>query len=290
MSSTFYKDKEVVMRESFVEAGGGARLWCVDQGAGVPLVLCHGGPGLWDSLGSVAGMVDDLARVIRWDQRGCGRSAGEGPHTVAAYVEDLDTLRRHFGFDAWVVGGHSWGASLALSYALAHPDRTRGVVYLSGTGLGSGWRAVAKAEQARRLTTAERAELTDLEARPRTRVEESRCRRLSWITDLADRSHADELMTEMDLPYQINFRANAEIGVEVKRWHEADQVRRCRHLETPALIVHGAQDPRPPWAVASLADAVANSEVHVLDGVGHLPWLEAPNQVSALLREFIGRV
>ncbi|HJS95420.1 MAG TPA: alpha/beta fold hydrolase [Solirubrobacteraceae bacterium] len=102
----------------------GASLWTETQGAGVPLVLCHGGPGLSDNLQPVAARVDDLARVHRYDQRGSGRSRSAGPFDVASFVADLDALRRHWGHERWLVGGHSWGANLALCYAVTHPHRT----------------------------------------------------------------------------------------------------------------------------------------------------------------------
>jgi pimeloyl-ACP methyl ester carboxylesterase len=57
----------------------GATLWAVSSGAGVPAVLCHGGPGLSDNLGPVATMVEDFALVHRYDQRGSGRSCSSGP-------------------------------------------------------------------------------------------------------------------------------------------------------------------------------------------------------------------
>jgi molybdenum cofactor cytidylyltransferase len=112
----------------------GASLWTATQGGGVPLVLCHGGPGLSDNLGPIAEMVDDLALVHRYDQRGSGRSRSSGPFDVEAFVADLEALRRRWGHERCLAGGHSWGANLALCYALAHPDRTLGVIYLAGSG------------------------------------------------------------------------------------------------------------------------------------------------------------
>ena len=104
----------------------GATLWTVSGGAGLPAVLCHGGPGLSANLGPVAAMVEGLALVHCYDQRGSGRSRSSGPFDVASFVADLEALRRHWGHDRWLVGGHSWGANLALFYALRHPDRTLG--------------------------------------------------------------------------------------------------------------------------------------------------------------------
>ena len=69
-------------------AVAGATLWTARQGTGPALVLCHGGPGLWDYLGPVADMVDDRATAYRYDQRACGRSSGGPPFdmtTCAGY-------------------------------------------------------------------------------------------------------------------------------------------------------------------------------------------------------------
>ncbi len=131
----------------------GAVLWTVSQGAGLPVVLCHGGPGLSDNLEPLAFMIDDLARVHRYDQRGSGRSHGDGGFDVDTFIADLDALRTHWGHPKWVLGGHSWGANLALFYALAHPEHTLAVIYLAGTGLRWGWQQDA---QQRRLATAQR--------------------------------------------------------------------------------------------------------------------------------------
>ncbi len=104
----------------------GVRMWTESQGSGPSLALCHGGPGLWDYLQPLASLMDDVVRVHRFDQRGCGRSDGsEGPFTIHRYVADLEDIRRAMGLNNWIVAGHSWGATLALQYALAHPAAWR---------------------------------------------------------------------------------------------------------------------------------------------------------------------
>ena len=46
------------------------------------------------------------------------------PHLIA----DMEMIREKFGFERWIIVGGSWGATLALAYAQAHPDRVRGIV------------------------------------------------------------------------------------------------------------------------------------------------------------------
>ncbi|SCL28337.1 alpha/beta hydrolase fold [Micromonospora pallida] len=78
-----------------VRADDDCHLWTEQAGAGPPLVLCHGGPGLWDYLDPVARLLEPHARTIRWDQRGCGRSQRRGPYRVARFVADHGTALRH---------------------------------------------------------------------------------------------------------------------------------------------------------------------------------------------------
>src|SRR6476661_6637915 len=92
-------------------------------------------------------MLDDRATVYRYDQRACGRSSGGPPYTLDAAVADLEALRRHWGHERWVVFGHSWGATLGLAYALAHPDHSRALIYMSSTGIHAEWREEFHANQ-----------------------------------------------------------------------------------------------------------------------------------------------
>jgi proline iminopeptidase len=137
--------------EAFVAIDDGVLLWTATGGSGsIPVVLCHGGAGLWDYLEPVAATLAPIARVHRWEQRGCGRSERTGPYSLARFTADIEVLRRNFGHERWLVFGHSWGAGLALRYALAHPQRTLGVLYVSGTGFGQAWRAAYHEEADRR--------------------------------------------------------------------------------------------------------------------------------------------
>src|SRR5260370_591041 len=80
----------------------------------------------------LVGALSGYLRVIRWDQRGSGRSERRGPYSLAGAVADLDAVRDHFGLAKTALLGHSWGATLALRYALDHPDRVSALAYISG--------------------------------------------------------------------------------------------------------------------------------------------------------------
>ncbi|UFU06468.1 alpha/beta fold hydrolase [Ruania halotolerans] len=109
---------------------------------GVPALYLHGGPGGGlGSRGYVTKFDPERYRIIGLDQRGCGRSAPlahEAAHDLEAnttprLIADLDELREHLGIEAWVVNGVSWGSTLAIAYAQAHPGRVRGIVLFAVT-------------------------------------------------------------------------------------------------------------------------------------------------------------
>jgi proline iminopeptidase len=111
----------------------------VGRKGGIPAVYLHGGPG--------SGCQPDHRRLfdperfhaVLFDQRGCGRSRPKGSREMNALphlIADMEWLRIKFGLDRWMLVGGSWGATLALAYAQAHPDRVSGIV-LRATFLGT---------------------------------------------------------------------------------------------------------------------------------------------------------
>ena len=98
---------------------------------GVPIVFLHGGPGAGATPTHRRFFDPSHYRIVVLDQRGAGRSLPLGAledNTMRHLVEDLETLRRHLAIDKWAVFGGSWGSTLALAYAEAHPARCRGLV------------------------------------------------------------------------------------------------------------------------------------------------------------------
>jgi len=265
-----------------VRADDGCALWSAQAGRGEALIMCHGGPGLWDMFGSLAGLLDGNVRAVRWDQRGCGRSERRGPYSVARSVADLDAVRAGLGLERVAVLGHSWGATLALRYTLDHPDRVSALIYVSGTGLGWDWHEPFQRAAAARLAACE-PRLSELRGRSRTEAEDRELAVLQWSAEFtgADaRRHAEEMATPW---FGINRECYDEIWGELKRtWREAALVAECQRLDVPVLIIDGAQDLRPRWAVDSLAGALPRVTRVILPGVGHVPWLEAPGPAGSL--------
>ena len=85
--------------------------------------------------------------MTTWPRFSGGSSAGAGvrkpiePYSLDRCLADLEGLRKAFGLERWIIGGHSWGANLALIYALEYPEHTAAVIHLSGTSFDEDWKA-----------------------------------------------------------------------------------------------------------------------------------------------------
>lgn len=124
-----------------LDVGDGNHMYWEASGnpVGKPAVVLHGGPGS-GSAPPWRRYFDPAAyRVILFDQRGCGRStprASDPPadlstNTTGHLLADLERLRRYLGIERWLVFGGSWGATLGLAYAEAHPQRVSELILFS---------------------------------------------------------------------------------------------------------------------------------------------------------------
>jgi proline iminopeptidase len=108
--------------------------------SGKPALFLHGGPGGGNLKGYRKMFDPEKYLVIYMDQRGCGQSrplakdyrdlAG---NNTSALIGDIEALRIHLGIEKWMITGGSWGSTLGLAYAQAHPDRVTGIVLSSIT-------------------------------------------------------------------------------------------------------------------------------------------------------------
>jgi proline iminopeptidase len=263
----------------------GTRLWTATGGRGTHLALAHGGPGLWDYLGPLAAQLEPLATVHRWDQRGGGRSDHRGPYTVDRCVADMEAVRAAAGAERWVAGGHSWGGSLALAYALAYPDRVLGVLYVAGIGLEwQRWVPRFREERRRRL---EALGGEDLDGLPPA---EANLRR--WTADLGrPEAGAAQVRHMLDAGFAVNPEANEQLQRDFDG-RAAGLAERLRRLDRPVLVVQGALDPRPVQAVDTLVDLLPPGRVRrvVVAGAGHFPWAEEPDLVRGEIARWLGQL
>lgn len=255
-------------RAETVVADGG-RVHVLSAGSGAPLLYLHGAGDLggWlPALGSLAGGF----RVVRPDHPGFNASdddpaAGSIAGLADRYVQVLDVL----GLDRFDLVGSSLGGWLAAELALRVPARVGRLVLVDPAGLPpevSGPDMFAAGpEQLVVLTGGDEASL----AAGRRR-------------DAAVR--ADAGLSE-------RRRRNTETAARLARepyMHDPGLVARLAGLRTPTLIVWGALDRLFPVATAAQwVDLLPDARLHVVDGAGHLPFVDRPDEFAAVVRDFL---
>ena len=260
--------------------------------AGIPALFLHGGPGAGISPKSRRFFDPERYHVALFDQRGAGQSTPLGEtreNTTDLLIQDIERLREMLGIERWLVFGGSWGSTLSLAYAQAHPERCLGLV-LRGIWLVSDeeiewwlngvrnffpreWEAFAghvpEAERGDLLAAYSRRLESDdpavygPAARAWSRYEGS-CLHLLPNPETADAFTEDAIALGIGRLEAHYFRHKAFLRPN----QLLEGVTRIRHL--PGFIVHGRYDVICPVRYAhALADAWPGVELRIEPDAGH---------------------
>jgi len=275
----------------------GRKLWYDMRGEG-DLLLCHpGGPGFSGAFLGDLGGLDRSRTLVVLDPRGTGCSdppASEDAYALADYVADLGHVQAQLGVDRIDVLGHSHGSLVALLYAAERPERI-GQLVLVAVGARFHQQQLEAMETAMNRRSGE-----------------------PWFED-ASAALAEEQAG--------HFRDDAELGRIVARelpfyfarYGENEQAFVQRALEqpvhaaalrcfnahefmtfdlrpalprvsAPTLVLAGEEDfILGPAACREVADGIADARLEVFEGVGHMPWVEAPEAFAARVTDFLDR-
>ena len=265
----------------------GVELFVRRVGAGPAVVVLHGGPGAdHEYLRPGFDALADGRELIYYDQRGGGRStvARDVPVGWTEHVADLEALRGHWGLERLTVAGYSWGGLLALLYALEHPGRVERLALISPAPTWRAARERFEAAFARRnvdpVFQEERRRLRESGLRERDPAAfQQRIFELSVAAYFFDPSKARELT-----PFRVVGRTQQEVWQSLG---EYDLRPRLPELAgTPALVLHGEEDPIPVDA-ARTAASLLGAEFHAVPRCGHVPYVEAFDTFRAVVGEFL---
>ena len=251
-------------------------------GSGPETVVLHGGPGAHHDY--LLPGFDSLAQgrtLLYYDQRGGGRSpvARDVPVGWREHVADLEALRVVWGLDRLSLVGYSWGALLALLYAIHHPERVSRLGLVSPAPAWREARNRFEVEFARRnadpALQAERKALRESglrEADPE--AYQRRLFELSVVPYFHDPARARDLT-----PFRVTGRTQQEVWTSLG---EFDLRPALRSIPIPAVIVHGESDPIPIDATAELAECL-RTPLHRVARCGHVPYVEQPDEFTRIV-------
>jgi proline iminopeptidase len=268
---------------------------CCGNPDGIPAVYVHGGPGGSTSPGARRYFDPAAYRVVLFDQRGCGRSTppADDPatdltvNTTWHLVRDLELLRTHLGVDRWVMYGVSWGVTLSLVYAQAHPDRVRAMVLgavTSGSRRETRWITqdmgrvfpVEWTEFAARVPAEQRDDLAAAYAR--LLADPASCEQAALAWCVWEDTHMS-LMPDWQPFLQTREPAERAVfarlvthywshGCFLADGHVMAGMPRLRGI--PATLIHGRYDVSgPPDTALAIHRAWPGSTLHLLADAGH---------------------
>ena len=284
-------------REGLVDAGNGVKLYYRLVGSGSnPVVVVHGGPGFTSDY-----IADDVATIARkhsllvYDQRGIGRSTLVSDSTALAaqrYVEDLEAIRKHFGFQQLTLLGHSWGVVPATLYAMQFPKRVRRMI-LVGTipatrgGLDSAFDAMAKARDS--ATLRRMAELSQI--RQLNPADLAACHeyyRLWFTPFFSTNAAASRMKGDVCAGSPESLKNKPNVGrftfASLGDWN---WMKALNEVDVPTLIIQGELDPLPIESAREWAAAMPNARLLELKGIGHFPYVESPEKFFGAVDRFL---
>ena len=264
----------------------------------LPLLCLHGGPGApHDYLEPLEAVAGTGRRVIFYDQLGCGNSdvpTDPSIYTMALYLQELDAIRRALGLERVHILGHSWGAMLAMEYALAPAVGMASLILADGGASSPQWatemrRLVAELppEVQERIQTHEAAGTTDsLEYEEACRLFFSRhgSGRIDPRPDCLNRMDdkpGDEVYQTMWGP--CDFLVTGTL----KDW---DIVGRLGEIRAPTLVIGGRHDHATPLITETVHRGIPGSEWVIFEKSGHFPHLEETERYLQVLNRFLSQV
>ena len=269
--------------------------WVAHGKAGAPpLLVLHGGPGAHHDylLPQMLELGAEHA-LLFYDQRGGGQSKGDGRAPVAwrDQVADLALVARELGAEPLTLVGYSWGALLAMLYAIeaavdASMPRPERLVLIDPAPVTRQLRRQFEAEFDRRQQGEEigrlRAALGASGLRERDPAAyRQRAFELSVAGYFARPERAHDLT-----PFRVMGRVQESVWESLGDY---DIVNALGTVRCPALVVHGREDPIP-LASSEAAARALGARLVVLEACGHVPYVEQPQGLFAAIGDFLAEV
>ena len=241
-------------------------------GTGPPIVLMHGAEADHSMFATLAAQLEKRLTVIAYDQRDSGDTCNPvQPYTLEDMGDDAAALIEGLGFEKAHVYGTSLGSLIAQSLAVRHPERVDRLVLAAAIRIGRTLAEIAP-ETAKRL----------FELRvDRARNAEEIARIFYPEAHLAAHPEAVELFKlQRRSPEQLQRRA-ALLG--------PTPILDLSRITAPTLVLAGREDRLVPCAHSlSIAEEIQRAQTSVLEGVGHVNAIQAPERVAQVIFQFLG--
>ncbi len=286
------------MDEGFVDLPG-VKLFWRSVGQGDPLLVLHGGPALsHEYLYPGLAPLSDVARVVFFDQRGCGRSSKPRVrrYDMATMAKDVEGLRAALGLDEVDLLGFSFGGMLAQEVALRYPDSVRRLVIAgagpSGADINRRLREVRAAASPRVREIVGRFEAQGPFTRDAYPAEyaaaaDEAYRPYSFHTLKGPPPEVADVLGHLSFDVYKEIwgdRGEFQVTGTLRDW---DRLEDLRQISAPTLILLGRYDLTSVETAREMGRRIPTSRVVVFEESGHFMYLEEPEKFLSEVRAFL---
>ena len=294
------KSNHLIATEATIPAGN-TTLYTRAVGKGTPVIVLHGGPDFDHSY--LLPELDELAgkkfRLIYYDQRGRGKSAENVRPEDVSLASELDDISRVLNFyrlDRAVLLGHSWGAALALEYALRNPTRVSKLILMNPAPVSTTDLAAVRKKYLERLGPAMDRQREIVKSAEYQSGEPSAVAaryRIHFQPSLKRLDDYEKMMARMKAAFESQGKAGIVKARAVEdrlmgdTWDQPgyDLLRKLRRMRTPTLVIAGDHD-FMAGAAESIAAAIPGSISLTARDCGHFAFMECAEQVRRPLEKF----
>ena len=269
---------------------GDCKLYCEQEGKGIAIVLLHGGPGATHHyFHPHFSQAKDFARIIYYDQRGCGISEykkGKG-YSIDQAVDDLDNLRKALKIKKWIVLGSSYGGTLAQCYVMKYPERVLGLVLVGSATYGLPV-TLGRTRQYDFMSQEEKMKIREIYRNRSLSLEQSVFNaRLNgdWKRRSFYRPSKEQLARMALYEWKHDGHFRTQILGTLNSLDLKGSFNKC---PLPILIMEGKWD--LTWSAdkpKKLHACFPGSKLVVFERSSHLPFADEPEKFFAVLKDFV---
>jgi proline iminopeptidase len=264
-------------------------------GTGEPMLVLHGGPGLFHDY--LVPHFENLAKkyqIIFYDQRGCGQTdfpQDTSSINVESYIEDLEVLRNHLKIEKLNLVGHSWGTLIAINYAKKYPANLNRMILISPSPSNSDYFDQTFNNMQKKRTEEDTRDLIQaMMSKEFENREEKSFRKAILLGDqvnLADQEKIEELYQPMKFDPATANKLMIVNSLLEKTYFNFDITEGIEAIDCPTLIIYGDLDNVPFASTQLLQESIKGSRLKVLKKCSHYPFFESPKEFNITVKNFL---
>lgn len=293
-------EKEEKVEELKVSEGtkeiNGTTLYHKTIGEGDPIMVLHGGPGLFHDY--LLPHYEELARegyqLIFYDQRGSGKSAFPKDTSTLrkdVFVEDLEGMRKAMGLEKMTILGHDWGALLGMYYASKYPEKVNKMILSNPTPVTNEMYNKAYSNKLNKRSDSLNKQIVAIMNTEKFKNRDPEVFKKAFLlrekTNIANPDNLESAFSNLEFTKETAEHYMLVGDIMDKHFWDYDLRDSLKNITAPVLIIHGDIDNIPFEATQQISENLPDNTVRVLKKAGHYPHAEVPKEFSDAVDHFL---